>query len=423
MDDLEWKNKILEEKVCVLEDILYASKCMQLSEQKKAYIQNKTKVLRIIDLLNAVLDEPLFESGSERRRLENMRAEKTAVNTQTANAWTETESSLANSADDPRYFEYVIEYGAKGGPTAPILAPFARKSIRITGYNGFESEQVIIVPKKIDGYPVVSIGKGAFKGVAASKIILPNSLKVILDDAFNGCENLTQVDLPNSLEYMGDACFFNCKNLTHVGLPNGLAQMGANCFANCESLNRVDLPNSLENLGFCCFMNSGLTSIIINDSLPAISALCFAGCKNLENVVIGNGVRIINMLAFHCCAKLNQITLPNSVGVINECAFAGTSLQTMIFPKGLKRLSGAVFTPESRFAFNCNNNKYYVVEKNKNTQEIACIFLGLDTKIVSDTFDGVSLIYCLPGSKVQRFAYEHSIPVKPLSEFKMEDYT
>lgn len=109
--------------------------------------------------------------------------------------------------------------------------------------------------------------------------------------------------------------------------------------------------------------------------------------------------------------------------LINECAFAGTSLQTMIFPKGLKRLSGAVFTPESRFAFNCNNNKYYVVEKNKNTQEIACIFLGLDTKIVSDTFDGVSLIYCLPGSKVQRFAREHSIPVKPLSEFKMEDYT
>ena len=48
-------------------------------------------------------------------------------------------------------------------------------------------------------------------------------------------------------------------------------------------------------------------------------------------------------------------------------------------------------------------------------------FLGMDAvlKIIDRT--NIALIYCLPGSKVQQIARDKGIPVRPLSEFQMED--
>ena len=40
-------------------------------------------------------------------------------------------------------------------------------------------------------------------------------------------------------------------------------------------------------------------------------------------------------------------------------------------------------------------------------------------KIIDRT--DIALIYCLPGSKVQQIARDKGIPVRPLSEFQMED--
>lgn len=60
----------------------------------------------------------------------------------------------------------------------------------------------------------------------------------------------------------------------------------------------------------------------------------------------------------------------------------------------------------------------------RDKRKVICVFLGKDTVVDVETFKHftfVSLIYCLPGSKIQQIAREWSIPIKPLSEFKMED--
>ena len=57
--------------------------------------------------------------------------------------------------------------------------------------------------------------------------------------------------------------------------------------------------------------------------------------------------------------------------------------------------------------------------------KVTCVFLGHDTVVKADrynSFNEVERIYCLPGSNIQQFARQHNIPIKPLSEFRMEEH-
>lgn len=59
------------------------------------------------------------------------------------------------------------------------LQKLVGRGLRITAYTGFDAERVVI-PAKIGGQPVVSIGEKAFKNTTVSEVILPGSIKAIL---------------------------------------------------------------------------------------------------------------------------------------------------------------------------------------------------------------------------------------------------
>lgn len=349
MNDLEQRVKTLETKVKVLEETLETLKNMSLSEQMGSFIQSRQKSLRMVELLNSVSDDDKIDFEKERVTLENVREAKRNVDEQLSRAIKNESTFSEDYPDDPRYFNYEIETGA----------PYVGKGIRITSYNGFETERVI-VPKKIDGYTVVNIGDRAFMNASISQIILPSTLKVIKDSAFYGCKNLIHIDLPEGLEYLGEFCF------AHTALSS------------------IAIPNTVVSLGVGCFFE----------------------CKNLVKVSLGNRLATIDSYAFKDCSQLKSLSLPDSLESIGSRAFEETNIRTIIFPENLKKVSPDAF--------------------NRFKKQIICVFLGRDTIIkgvnVLSGFAGVSLIYCLPGSQVQKYARENKIPIKPLSEFRMEDY-
>lgn len=85
----------------------------------------------------------------------------------------------------------------------------------ITGYSGRDVE--IQIPEKIEGYPVVWIGKKAFlSNKALRRIILPGSIAGIGDWAFAYCGNLEQVVLPYHRMEMGQGVFKECGRLVRI---------------------------------------------------------------------------------------------------------------------------------------------------------------------------------------------------------------
>lgn len=85
---------------------------------------------------------------------------------------------------DTSCFHYVPEPGTvtdfwNNPKPERALQKLVGKGLRITAYTGFDAERVVI-PAKIGGQPVVSIGEKVFKNTTVSEVILPGSIKAIL---------------------------------------------------------------------------------------------------------------------------------------------------------------------------------------------------------------------------------------------------
>ncbi len=364
MSDLEERVKVLEEKVKILEETLETVKNMNLSEQMKGYIQKRSQALRLVDLLNSVSNQPTLDFSEEEERIRNIKVQKSELDKQIAKAVTNAEDLFNQPPDSPRNYSYTVETGIETSDANALrwrLKEFRQNSgsgIRITGYNGFDSERLIL-PPEIDGLPVVSIGEKAFMNASFSEIVLPNSIKAIMRYAFYGCANLHHIILPEEVIFLGESCFGS----------------------------------------------SGIQSFSCPDSITVIPNGCFSSCLQLENVHFGNSIKKLGAGAFNNCNKLLQISIPESVREIERNCFLNTGIKYIIIPAKTERVSFEVFGLVPRSA------------------RIAMVFCGEETTIHPEgTVNDVSVIYCLPGSKMQKYAREHKIPMRPLSEFNMEDY-
>lgn len=366
MNELEQRVKALETKVKILEETLETLKNMQLSEQMDEYIQAKSKTLKLVNLINSVSDEHTLDFCKEEESVQRIRTSKKSIDQQIAVALKNSGDFSEQYPDDPRFFNYEVESGMvtdwdNWQEKDKELSKYIGKGIRITSYNGFESDR-IIVPKEIDGLPVISIGENAIKNASFSELILPSSLKAILTSAFEGCANLKHMDLPEGLEYLGKYCF----------------------------------------------SKTGLESLHVPEHVKVIPDGCFSGNKFLDMIILGNKTRELGYSAFKGCTKLHEISLPETIKTISESCFENTAIKTLILPSLVSEISAETFGC-------CFSSRLY-----QSDNKVTFVFLGKNTEIkcvLHDTLSYVNLIYCLPGSNVQKFAREHSIPMKPLSEF------
>ena len=109
--------------------------------------------------------------------------------------------------------------------------------------------------------------------VVVTNAVIPNSVKNIRDNAFNGCSSLTSVTIGNSVTSIGQSAFSRCTGLTSVEIPNSVTSIGSGAFEYCTSLTSVTIPNSVTSIGDRAFNGcTGLTSIEIPSSVTSIGS-------------------------------------------------------------------------------------------------------------------------------------------------------
>lgn len=101
-----------------------------------------------------------------------------------------------------------------------------------------------------DGTPVVTednvVGYRMFSGLNnLQKIFLPTTIVRIDDDAFEYVDHLSYVRLPESLKIIGDEAFYGCA-LTEVELPDGLDSLGRNVFS--KGVKSIRIPQSVRHM-------------------------------------------------------------------------------------------------------------------------------------------------------------------------------
>ena len=85
----------------------------------------------------------------------------------------------------------------------------------------------IAIPPRLGGYPVTSIGDGAFYECSGlTSVTIPDSVTSIGWYAFSGCSGLTSVTIPDSVTSIWDYAFSGCSGLTSVTIPDSVTSIG-----------------------------------------------------------------------------------------------------------------------------------------------------------------------------------------------------
>ena len=260
-----------------------------------------------------------------------------------------------------------------------VIIPDYVTSIGASVFKGCTGLTEVVIPNS-----VTSIGDYAFSGCAGlTEVVIPNSVTSIGNYAFSGCAGLTKVIIPDSVTSIGAYAFSGCTNLfiycetktqpsawnmnwnysnrpvvwdcnnndvasdgcvytvvddTHYSIKDGNATLTK----WTKDVTTVNIPASITyketsypvtviatSVFYGC---TGLTEVVIPDSVTSIGSSAFSGCTGLTSVIIPNSVTSIGNSAFSGCTGLTSVTIGKSVSKIGQYAFNNcSSLRSVIF--------------------------------------------------------------------------------------------
>lgn len=175
---------------------------------------------------------------------------------------------------------------------------------------------------------------GAFAHTFIEQVEVPSTCSIF---HFNNSDVKT-VKLPEGITTIPGSSFYACGALDNINLPSTIRSIEEKAFAGCTSLKEITLPEGLKTLGVGAFSLSGLTSIVIPESVTDISTYIFRDCP-LTYCEIKSPLKEIPKGMFYRCSKLKQVVLPSTLERFNKDSFFGnTSLEEINFPSSFKEM-------------------------------------------------------------------------------------
>lgn len=195
-----------------------------------------------------------------------------------------------------------------------------------------------------------SVGNYAFHRIDNLKKISINC-ETIGEEAFSGCDYLTDITLGENVKTLGDKAFYTCDALERVEIPSTVTDIGEKTFYSCPALKEAIIRAGTVKAG--TFYNCrALTTLIISDNATLdasftvgntyaketletvkiergeIGISAFNSCPNLTTVELGNGVTSVGDNAFSKCTALKSINIGDGVTSIGKNAFNGCTALT-----------------------------------------------------------------------------------------------
>lgn len=206
------------------------------------------------------------------------------------------------------------------------------------------------------------------------KFVVPASVKIIDEAAFESCLNLVELDIGNAI-LVEDSALFNCPNLKKIiigadctefspekiklcfaleeievdpnnpyyksvdgvlfnksgeklliyppakpdslySVPDGTSEISEYAFYNAQNLTEIKLSDSVKYIGDYAFEHSILQKINLS-KVARINLGAFSSCEKLDNISLKNDA-FIEDYAFSFCSKLNSVKLTKEMKIHNN---------------------------------------------------------------------------------------------------------
>lgn len=204
-------------------------------------------------------------------------------------------------------------------------------------------------------------GRGSqfFKSEGTLKsVVLPTTLKKILNGAFAGCKALKQITIPNGVEVIDEECFINCEALARIELPDSVLRVGKQAFSGCTALQNVKLSTSMTEINAGLFYGcKSLKSITIPSAIDSIGIDAFRGCSSLKAIEVDEGntsYSSVDGMLYNKTRdtlvfipggqKHKEYTIPDRVKTIGRHAFIDClALQKVVIPATVENVGDEAF--------------------------------------------------------------------------------
>ena len=199
---------------------------------------------------------------------------------------------------------------------------------------------------------------------------------VIPYETFKDCSELTTVTVENA--GIGNYAFYNCNKLAKVNLGENVTWISSSAFSGCKNLkyNGYDNASYLGNnnnpyVALIRAKSEDIINCTISDKCKVIVGYAFQNCSGLTSVIIPDSVTSIGLGAFRDCSRLTSVTIGNGVTSIDSSAFEGCSgLKYNEYDNGLYLGNGS--------------NPYVVLIKAKSADITSCV-INEGCKVVADS--------------------------------------
>jgi tetratricopeptide (TPR) repeat protein len=228
----------------------------------------------------------------------------------------------------------------------------ADNTLTITGYKG--KTRNVVIPATLYGLKVTVIGGRAFRKSNITSLVIPDTVtsiehgeihNVVYTDYYGAFSNnlaLTKVILGKGLRTIGN-CAFSRTGITEIIIPDSVTIIGDAAFgwtsydpddgwrqkSGDSKLVKVALGKGLQSIGKYAFLDNQITELNLPASLKEIKDGSFEGNK-IQKITFSTGLEIIGSRAF----SNNQITeleLPSSLKEIKNYTFADNQIQKIAF--------------------------------------------------------------------------------------------
>ena len=186
-----------------------------------------------------------------------------------------------------------------------------------------------------------------------TSFIFGNDVESIPYNLCQGMENLTAITIPNNVKSIGREAFDGCDSLASVVWNAKSCKMGCYFPKSVTSFTFGNEVDSIPN-GLCAGLNK-LTSITIPNSVTSIGNYAFSGCTGLTSIAIPNSVTSIGEYAFNQCTGLTSVNIGKGVTWMANNAFNGCDSLTSIVWNAKQCGIGGYYNNSSPF-YDAKNN-------------------------------------------------------------------
>lgn len=121
---------------------------------------------------------------------------------------------------------------------------------------------------------------------------------------------------------MGDEWFFG-SDIEKVFIPNTVRVLGENAFAYCEKLREVVFePGSRLNTIKCsCFYGCGLEEVVVPKSVREIEGFAFYYCEHLHSLTFEEGSKLVHVgeqIVYSTPLEQKELKFPSTAQIDND---------------------------------------------------------------------------------------------------------